>query len=393
MAIKATMDTYRKTAMGFSSLAACCWLSSIGILGLTAAAAPVTVHVVDGMVDGRFVGRYTSQLQENVIDSMFPAVNSSSWAGVSMVDSSVLRYLDLGGDYMADAPLSLPSLLVLRLSGSITDSKNLSESPLNGAPSAYPALVMLNGTTFSAVVSKNNRSRAVINASVHTSTKMHAVSVLDGQKNSVRGIRALAQWQTAIGVRGGSQNEVSSCEVGGVAGQPIASRAIWTIATSRAYIHHNHVHHSNMHALDFDAYTSNSVAWGNLCEDNRDEGIFVEETATDNVIAANVCRRNQNGIGVYSNVVGPVKNNVFFGNVVEDNTKYGITAGGLGHDATKYSQGNVFFGNSAAGNQGDAAFNAMHGAVQENYWFGNGHGTVSFQGHSQASANVSIFRP
>ena len=41
------------------------------------------------------------------------------------------------------------------------------------------------------------------------------------------------------------------------------------------------------------------------------EGIFVEETAHDNIIASNTCRRNKNGIGVYSNVVGPVKGNVF----------------------------------------------------------------------------------
>jgi hypothetical protein len=33
-----------------------------------------------------------------------------------------------------------------------------------------------------------------------------------------------------------------------------------------------------MHALDFDAYTSSSSAYSNLCEDNGEEGIFVEET-------------------------------------------------------------------------------------------------------------------
>ena len=57
----------------------------------------------------------------------------------------------------------------------------------------------------------------------------------------------------------------------------------------------------NTFTLDFDAYTSNSVAWNNLCEDNKDEGIFVEETAHNNIIVGNTCRRNGNGIGVYSN--------------------------------------------------------------------------------------------
>ena len=72
-------------------------------------------------------------------------------------------------------------------------------------------------------------------------------------------------------------------------------RAIWTLATSKAYVHHNHVHHSSSHALDFDAYTAESIAWENLCEDNKDEGIFVEKQHTT-IGCMNTCRRNGNGI-------------------------------------------------------------------------------------------------
>ena len=57
------------------------------------------------------------------------------------------------------------------------------------------------------------------------------------------------------------------------------TRCIWTLATSHALVHDNHVHHCSSHALDFDAYTSSSVAWNNLCEENGQEGIFLEETA------------------------------------------------------------------------------------------------------------------
>ena len=75
-----------------------------------------------------------------------------------------------------------------------------------------------------------------------------------------------------------------SNNVGGAPGRTTpATRGVWTLATSRAYVHHNHVHHSDKHALDFDAYTGNSVAWENLCEDNKEQGIFVEETSHDNV--------------------------------------------------------------------------------------------------------------
>ena len=113
---------------------------------------------------------------------------------------------------------------------------------------------------------------------------MYAVSVFNSQKTAVRGLRLVAQWETCVGVRGGSHNEVSSNNVGGAPGRTTpATRGVWTLATSRAYVHHNHVHHSDKHALDFDAYTGNSVAWENLCEDNKEQGIFVEETSHDNV--------------------------------------------------------------------------------------------------------------
>jgi hypothetical protein len=151
-----------------------------------------------------------------------------------------------------------------------------------------------------------------------------------------------------------------------------------------------------MHALDFDAYTGSSVAWENLCEDNKHEGIFVEETSHDNIIVSNTCRRNGHGIGVYTLAVGPVSSNVFFGNSVANNAREGITVGGLGHDATHFSEKNVFFGNMATGNnQGAAQFNPMHGANQGDYWFGNTipSGGVHFFPIPHENGNVSIFDP
>ena len=68
------------------------------------------------------------------------------------------------------------------------------------------------------------------------------------------------------------------------------------------------------------------------------------------VIVANTCRRNGHGIGVYTLTVGPVSNNLFFGNTVTNNDNEGITVGGLGHDAVHVSQKNGFFANTATGN-------------------------------------------
>jgi hypothetical protein len=54
-------------------------------------------------------------------------------------------------------------------------------------------------------------------------------------------------------------------------------------------VHDNTVRHCTVHVIDFDAYTTNSAAWSNLVEENNQvpgsqgEGIFVEETATNNL--------------------------------------------------------------------------------------------------------------
>ena len=341
------------------------------------------VTVSDGRVQpsNEYVGTFTSQIQRNVIDAMFPSVEPNA---ASIVDEKVLRYLNLNGDYQADVPLLIPSLFVLRLNGSIVDAANLTIQQ----DSSALGLVLFNNTQYSSI------QGGTVDATTHSTTQIQAVSVLNGVRNSVRSVRANSQFETAIGVRGGTQNEVAYCDAGGNANKMSPVRAIWTLATSKAYVHHNHVHHSSSHALDFDAYTASSIAWENLCEDNKDEGIFVEETAHDNVICMNTCRRNGNGIGVYSHTVGPVKSNVFFGNTVQNNTGNGITSGGMGHDSTLHSESNVFFENLAGGNNGNSGieFNPLHGAVQQNYWFGTTLSRSSFSPQPQnISNNVTVF--
>eukprot|EP00948_MAST-09A_sp_MAST-9A-sp1_P002763 g2763.t1 len=339
---------------------------------------------------GKPVGNLTSAIQSFLFEN-YPKVDVSSWSSHSMINGTVLRYLHLEGFYIADSPLRLPSLFVLNLTNAIVeDGESLSKDPCNGDTKCHPGIITLNETTYSVVTG------GVINASVYNQTAMHAIAVHNGKRNTIRNVRAAAQWQAAIAINGGTQNEVSNCDVGGQEGRPLPGRAIWTLATSRAYVHHNHVHHSLSHALDFDAYTTSSVSWKNLCEDNKDEGIFVEETASSNVIVDNICRRNANGIGVYSNAVGPVQGNLFFGNVVEDNSNMGITAGGMGHNPTKHSDSNTFFENTAQDNNNKGAqFNPQHGANIGDFWFSNNvpNKEIGFFPLPSANANVSIFQP
>ena len=351
----------------------------------------LTVTVKNGYVfpHGDYVGMYTSQLQKNVIDALYPQINPKEiLQNVHIVNDTVLRYLDLQGTYLADAPLVLPSLFVLRLNGSIVDANNITNSRFNGV--SHVGLITLNQTVYSGVIG------GIINATVHSNTQMQALSLLNSRRSTVRRLRALSNWESAIGVKGGEQNEISHCDTGGTAANATLGRAIWLLATSSGYVHNCYVHHSLTHALDFDAYTSSSVAWNNLCEDNKAEGIFVEETAHDNIIASNTCRRNKNGIGVYSNVVGPVKGNVFFGNLVEANSNFAMTAGGFGHTPNKHSDTNTFFANLAKSiPSGQAAFNPAHGATQNDYWFNNvvETGDIDYAGVKANAAQVAIFRP
>ena len=107
-------------------------------------------------------------------------------------------------------------------------------------------------------------------------------------------------------------------------------------------------------------------------------GIYVEETAHDNSLFNNTCRRNSNGIGVYANAVGPVANNVFINNLLYDNRNYGLIAGGYGHSPQKMSLGNVFAGNIISNNEqgvpsggAHGQVNPAHGAVSLDYWTAN----------------------
>lgn len=349
------------------------------------------------LVDGKAVGNFTSQIQKHVFP-LFENITKENWMNVSMINqSSGLRYLKMTGDYEADVPLRLPSLFCLMLNGSISDAANFTFGATKhsaAVPSEFAALVTMNSTWYSAVIG------GTYDSTRHLSTQAQAITIVSGNRNTIRQVRARSHFSSAIGIYQGSTNEISGCDVGGDSETSISARGIWTLATERSLIHNNRVHHCASHALDFDAYTSFSVAYSNICESNGEEGIFVEETAHDNVIASNLCRKNRNGIGVYSNAVGPVARNMFVGNIVEDNDGYGITCGGYGHDPTKHSERNTFVANDAVGNLA-AGFNPMHGSVFGDFWIGNRYSSEGGNGVGgpkwsvvpNANANTSSFDP
>ena len=195
---------------------------------------PATVAVQDGFLvsTGEYVGVYSSALQRRLIDntSVFPSVTPDSWRNVSLVNSSVLRYLELEGNYLADVPLQLPSLFVLKLNGSLSDAANLTSNAPGGAWPRFTGLVTLNDTTFTAV------EGGTYNATVHNATAVQAIGVLNSFHTTVRSVRANSQYASAIGINGGSANEITRCECGGDAARMSPTRGIWTLATEQACV-------------------------------------------------------------------------------------------------------------------------------------------------------------
>lgn len=238
------------------------------------------LYVVEGRLQpgGQYVGMHTSQLQA-LIDGSFSPQSSADWRDSSLINSSALRHLHLQGAYLADVSLSLPSLFVLNLSGSITPASNLSLANT----SRFQALVQMADVYFAAVIGGtfDGSSLPAMPSTydpVTKTTTRHgymALSIQGGANNAIRGVRAMSNNSDAvIGVNMSPRAEIGGCEVGGDSGALglLETRCIWTLATSHALVHDCHVHHCRSHSLDFDAYTSSSVAWNNVCEDNGAEG-------------------------------------------------------------------------------------------------------------------------
>jgi parallel beta-helix repeat protein len=354
-------------------------------------ASPARLHIVDGMLNGAYVGTHTSELQANVIDKLYAPVPHGTPRDISLFNATNLRVLTLSGAYAADTSLRIPSRFVLELAAgaSIVAAKNLSQANV----SRFEGLVTLDDVWYSAVIGSGDG--ATIDASAlgaipwpPNATKAPnnymAVAIVRGGRNAVRNLRLIANnTGSSVAVNESPNSEIAHCDIGGRSAEAMeVGRCVWTLATETALVHDNHIHHCTMHALDFDAFTSRSVAWSNLVELNGEEGIFIEESAHDNVVFNNTCRRNAgSGIGVYSNVVGPVAQNTIVANILLFNGGDALSAGGVAHGAPfpdKWSVKNVFAGNVAEGNGGGGKYPArasqfapQHGGVAGDYWVGN----------------------
>jgi len=274
--------------------------------------------------------------------------------------------LTLSGEFTADGvPLTLTSYTAVILDGAI-----LVPSP----SSLAHVITAVNPSEFISVsgglLNLGGRSMEGIYFPSTTMAHIDQVTVVRGGQRDIRAGKGMIHLQ-----RGGGYNIIHANRVDQSGG-----RCIWTQHNNSRYVVlENYLTNCNMDAVDFDSATSNSLAIGNLGEDNRRYGVFVEQSDSFNKIYGNFTTTRGipgnpgHGVGVYNNATAPGRRAVTDKNTVFCNTSDTIAnglrvgsvavAGGIAETARTYLFNNV------VRNAGDAIlFDTQFPESVENYF-------------------------
>lgn len=263
--------------------------------------------------------------------------------------------LHLSGTFTHDAaPLTLSSNTAVILDGSI-----------NVAPSATGPVVAGSGLHFvsfsGGTIDCNSRVMEGINLS-------GSIVYLDHVRVQHCGVKEHRSVSNAIHLHnGGNYNIIRGSRVDVSGG-----RCIWTQQSNIRYIViDNHLSNCQQDGIDFDSHTANSLAKGNLSENNTRYGIFIEEGAQTNKAYANTITGNGRGLNLYANVSGPTRRNTAFANKILGNSN-GVRVGAINGNTTDE---NFIFDNVVQNNTGDGVL--VQSAGTANYFSDN---TVSANG-------------
>lgn len=343
----------------------------------------ITMKVVNGFKEnGDFVGKLTSQIQRLIDEDMGCPLRTGldlknatenpnscegktsyysahKWKGndFSLFNEKNLRYLHLEGDYIADVPLRLPSLMVLQLNGSITAGPSLPEGIKNMRLSEYSisgahnqGMVLVDTEKFVGIVGGfyNGSIFEDLTEARYTHYDQKRVVGVVAIKFFQSSYCLLTETKATVGKYSESvvllsqatySMEVSHNEFFGThysdytnfpANNPdYYARCFWSLYMRYVLVHDNYIHHCTKHSLDFDSGTQNSMAYNNLGVDLKTNYIFVEEESHDNFIFNNTGRNTQTAVVTYSLWEGPCVDNKFINNVGSNN-QIGYMDGGGG---------------------------------------------------------------
>jgi len=324
-----------------------CLLPLYLALQLAPALHALNATLIDGVltVPGsppKTIGTTTSGITA-AIATVFPPATGGDAEVILKNSSSFYNYLTLTGAYTSDAPLLLVAGLALVLEDA-TITATTSSLPGSGA------LIAALSAPWSAVVGRGV-SRLVCNPSGGSQAPdgVYAAQspgfVVDGITISDCGEGVHLEGKPYV-----TGGEVANCLLSNTRG-----RAIWTEKISRAVIHGNTIVNASSHTIDFDAFSSNSIAYNNTVSGSRQEAVFIEQGATYITVVDNdLGPGNANGVGVYNNAIGSVTSghviarNRIFGN--KRGVSVGSTAPRSGaEDASVLVAGNTLWDNEGQG--------------------------------------------
>jgi parallel beta-helix repeat protein len=319
MLLPPTMAAATGATAAASNTAAACWwpptvhfshpptntLGLLLLLRLLAVAVIITPAPAQGSSSGLDLevwhsgGGLTSAVMRDIIEKLPPLPTLKP---LITNGSALMRTVHLDGAYKADTALVLPSFtrLVLAPGSTVTPTLALGANPHFPRGNFATALVVVFGQRMVAVEggSWDCNGWTSSNASTNTSTLagIWFYNVTGGliKDLTIRGCGNPAPagpspnyvtgniWVS----NGGYGNTVSHVE-----SSHSFNRGIWAEA-HKLLVLHSTFHHNAADGIDFDAYTSKSVAYNNTCYNNSRHGIFLEEGASENTIIGNTCHSN-----------------------------------------------------------------------------------------------------
>jgi hypothetical protein len=360
----------------------------------SASAGALNATIINGVLQSsppQALGSFTSALNSWAAAFFSSATPDPASSAVLLNSSSgTLSYLTLTGPYAVDEPLLLfPQLILVLLNAQLTAAANLSSSA--------QALILANHSAFAGVVAPGGPSTAELSCPAGGPAGVLALQspsfLLDGLAISGCG----SAEGGAVHIKGEpytSGAEVSNCLITW-SGQ----RAIWTETVSRVLIFGNTVSQTYSHSIDFDAFSSDSVAFNNTVLNSRQEGIFIEQGASYITVSSNTLGPNNSvGVAVYNNDIkalcGP---HLIVGNTISGNRDRGISVGSTSPKSGAPDSQVTILGNTLSSN-GGAVPEDLHtnGGQIGTVYAGNSApgGVAPFTISSKFSnSNISMFDP
>jgi hypothetical protein len=355
-----------------------------------ARAAALNASLVDGVlsITGHFVGNKTSDVN-NVVAQYFATATPRPAGAVSLKNSSsgVYSYLTVTGSYVADATISLTPQLILVLNDAhitvLPNFKSAKNAVISAVEADNSGVVSPGGSTRASIVCPyGGPMPAAVYAGQSASFVLDGISILNcgidgGGSVHIEGLPMV------------SGGEIANCNI-----TNSSSRAVWTEKCSRVVIHGNIVSNANTHTLDFDAFSSNSIAYNNTVSGSRQEAVFIEQGASYITVVDNdLGPSNGCGVAVYNNAI----NALTTGHVIARNRIFGNTRGvSVGSTAPRtgaLSANVLVAGNSLWNNDGQGIH--TNGGQMDSIYVGNddSDGMSAFTTTMGSAKNISFSDP